>query len=302
MPNIWTHMLFCEDVSDAVGKTTSLLKNEMYMRLGAQGLDPFFYYNFWPWIKNEPVREIGALLHTKACGPFLIDLVIAAKKMDLETKEYVFGFVTHHILDRITHPFIHYHAGYEENNQQKLAVKIDTLMMQRHHNLKTWKTPVYKEIDIGYVMKKEIVVLIHETIKKHFPEINKNSTRYIQKAYRDMKLALKLLADPYGWKNKLFSQSISAYSHQPIKHAKDYLNLNGNMWYHPATNEPSTKSFIDLYEQARAKGIEIMTEIVNYWSTEQNEGYIVQLIYNISKDTASLVTANSQNKSSQANM
>lgn len=300
MPNIWTHILFCEDMVDTIANPNPFSQYEAYMKLGAQGPDPFFYYNFWPWIKAEPVHEIGAALHTKECGPFLQDLIKSAHDMDKHVQAYVFGFVTHHILDRNAHPYIHYRAGYEGNNHQKLEVFLDTLMMGKYHNLKTWKVPVNTEIDVGFKLDKDISRLLNKTIMEHYPEVERKSA-YIQKAYRDMKIALKLLADPYGWKNVLLRPLISSYSHQPITNDVDYLNLNETMWYHPATNEPSTKSFIDLYEQARSEGIEIMNEMLAYWHSDKDDykGKLNKLIGNISYDTGKPLELNLENKYSE---
>ncbi|MGY0694894.1 zinc dependent phospholipase C family protein [Virgibacillus sp. FSP13] len=301
MPNIWTHMLFCEDVVDSIKIPNPFLSDEAFMKLGAQGPDPFFYYNFWPWIKVEPVHDIGMALHTKHCGAFLMDLITAAKHSNNQVKAYVFGFVTHHILDRNAHPYIHYRAGYEGNNHQRLEVLIDTLMMEKYHHMKTWKAPVYKEIDVGHSLDKDIVDLLYTTIKTHYPQLAREDNAYIQKSYRDMKLALKLLADPHGWKNALLKPLISAYSHQPIKDHVDYLNLNETTWYHPATNDPSTKTFIDLYEQGRAEALEIMTLILHYWQNQDNkaEQKIADLIGDISYDTGKPLSLNLENKYSE---
>lgn len=298
MPNIWTHMLFCEDVVDTIKNPTPFSQNEVYMKLGAQGPDPFFYYNFWPWIKNEPVHEIGKALHTKHCGEFLLDLIISAKETNEKTKAYVVGFVTHHILDRNAHPYIHYRAGYKGNDHQKLEVLIDTIMMEKYHNLKTWKVPVYKEIDVGFSLNSDIINLLHTAIKKHYPEITRTSSSYIQKAYRDMKLALKLLADPHGWKNALFKSLVSAYSHQPIKDHADYLNMEGKTWHHPATNEACSAGFIDLYDKGRAEGILILSEVLSYWNNESEDSLakLKDLIGNISYDTGKPLELHLENK------
>src|SRR5699024_8392764 len=118
MPNIWTHILFCEDVIDAVPALHSFSNYERYMKLVVQGPDPFFYYNFWPWIKNEPVHDVGMALHTNHCGPFLMNLIEDTMDSSVEMKAFVLGFITHHVLDRNTHPYIHYRAGYNGNDHQ----------------------------------------------------------------------------------------------------------------------------------------------------------------------------------------
>ncbi|WP_156288782.1 zinc dependent phospholipase C family protein [Oceanobacillus salinisoli] len=298
MPNIWTHILFCEEVVDAVNQPFLTSQTESFLKLGAQGPDPLFYYNFWPWIKDEPFQQMGMALHTRQCGPFLMELITSAKKKSKCVRAFVVGFLTHHILDRNTHPYIHYHAGYEGSNHQKLEVIIDTLMMKKYHHLKTWKTQVYKEIHVGSSLNQEIIEMMHTAINNYYPEFKNSSPSYIHKAYKDMILALKLLSDPHGWKNLLFRSYISSYSHQPVQDDKDYLNLQNQTWYHSATNEPSNKSFIDLYEEGRVEAIEILTELGNYWKKD-NEGSrqkLEKLIGNISYDTGKPVSLGLENK------
>lgn len=300
MPNIWTHILFCEDVVDAVKKPYPFSQYESFMNLGAQGPDPFFYYNFWPWIKEGPVQDVGMALHTKHCGDFLMDLIISAKSKSGQVQAYVIGFVTHHVLDRNTHPYIHYRAGYEGSNHQKLEILIDTIMMKRYHNLNTWKAPVYKEIDVGRSLNKEVMILLYESINKHYPGLYRDSPQYIQKAYRDMKHACRILSDPYGWKNILLKSLISSYSHQPIKNDVDYLNLNETTWHHPATNEPCNQSFIALYNKGRADGIAILTEVQHYWNNKSDDvTKLRKLIGDFSYDTGKPLNLNLKNKYSE---
>ncbi len=298
MPNVWTHILFCEEVVDAVPKLHPFSQHESYMKLGAQGPDPFFYYNFWPWVKEEPVHEIGVALHTEHCGAFLMDLIENAKENCSEVKAFVVGFITHHVLDRNTHPYIHYRAGYEGSNHQRLEIRIDTLMMEKYHNLKTWKTPIYKEIDLGRKLDANIISLLSQAINKFFPKLKRDNDAYIQKAYRDMLRALRILADPSGIKNRLMGSLISAYSHQPVKDNADYLNLNKTIWMHPATKEAIDKSFIELYNESRVEGIDIITEVQNYWNegSKYSKQKLEKLIGNISYDTGKSLELNLKNK------
>ncbi|KGP72238.1 zinc dependent phospholipase C family protein [Pontibacillus yanchengensis] len=289
MPNIWTHILFCEDLIDSIGATEEWTAVQPYFNLGAQGPDPFFYHNFLPWKKDGSVNEIGNVLHHHYCGPVLLSMIEQAKRSSsLSTKAYVAGFVTHHILDRNTHPFIHYLAGYHKNKHQELEVIIDTIMMERYRNLQTWKTPVYKEINVGRSLDAEIELLLDKSIELYFPKERKNvPSHYIQAAYKDMKRALRVLYDPYGWKNILLGSMISSFSHQPVKTDKDYLNEQQKMWRHSATNESFTEGFLDLYEHARAEGIEVLSELFSYWeSPTEGKRYALQTILsNISYDT-----------------
>ncbi|API91108.1 MULTISPECIES: zinc dependent phospholipase C family protein [Virgibacillus] len=297
MPNIWTHIIFCEEMSDAITQTHQFSSHESMMKLGAQGPDPFFYHRFWPWMKEGHAQEIGTVLHEQKCGPFLLDLIRTAKTMENQVKAYVFGFITHHILDRNTHPYIHFRAGYEGSKHQKLEIIIDTLMLHKFNNLKTWKTPVYKEIDVGRKLDKKIVQLLYQTIVKHYPELDATQT-HIQKSYRDMKLALMLLSDPIGWKNRIFHSLISSYSHRPVQDNKDYLNEQKTTWYHPATKEPSNNSFLELYQQAKTEGFQILSTVNAYWKQQDEALYhkLADQIGNISYDTGKSLALNLRNQ------
>ncbi|UFU00460.1 zinc dependent phospholipase C family protein [Radiobacillus kanasensis] len=287
MPNIWTHILFCDELLETINEP-SCGEHETYLNLGAQGPDPFFYHNFLPWKKDKKVNQIGTLLHTEQCGDFLTFLIQKAPQYGEKAKAYVLGFVTHHILDRNTHPYIHYKAGYERNNHQYLEVIIDTIMMNRFRNQDTWKFAVYKEIDVGHKLDEDVNQLMKEAIQTHFPEAVSNlSPDYVKDSYRDMKRALMIVSDSTGLKNVFLSSLISSFSHRPIKEKKDYLGEERNTWYHPATKEPSTKSFVDLYEEGKIEGTEVLKELLKYWEspTENQLSKLQALLDDISYDT-----------------
>lgn len=296
MPNIWTHILFCEEVLEGL-ENSAQFTNEWknYLNLGAQGPDPFFYHNFLPWKKDTRVNLVGEYLHKEQCGPFLMDLIKDGMKLSTNSKAYILGFVTHHILDRNTHPYIHYHAGYENNNHQRLEVIIDTIMMKESRNVNTWKVPVYKEINIGPRLDEEINSLLEKSIEKYYGnKLTNLPEQYIQASYSQMKSALRILFDPYKWKNTLFATLVSAFSHQPLKDEKDYLNEEKRTWRHPATNEPQNDTFLSLYEQAKKEGIEVIQAVLSYWKNpnEANEKHLKTLIDNISYDTGKPVSEN----------
>lgn len=288
MPNIWTHILFCQDVIREIPDANTFEEELNYLNLGAQGPDPFFYHNFLPWQKNTFVNNIGNALHQEYCGPFLLDMITEVTNLSRETKAFVLGFVTHHILDRNTHPYIHYHAGYEGSKHQELEVLIDTVMMKRFRNMDTWKSPVHIEINVGTKLHNEIQSLLRNLIKSYYPKLYEELPHnVIQSSYRDMKRALRVLYDPFSWKNTILKSLISPFSHQPITKAIDYLNEQEETWYHPATEEPSSKGFIDLYEHAHSEAIEVVTEVINFWDdqSKKTEQRLVTLIDNISYDT-----------------
>ncbi|MFG6120210.1 zinc dependent phospholipase C family protein [Thalassobacillus sp. B23F22_16] len=266
MPNIWTHIHFAQSLLDTLENTERYKVLSPFINLGAQGPDPFFYHRFWPFLKSEGVEEVGMRLHTENCGDFLLELIDQGTHAAAPVQAYIFGFITHHILDRNTHPYIHYRAGYEGNKHQKLEVIIDTLLLDRDRNLKTWRNPVHKEIDVGKQLDKGLIHLLRNTIEQYYPDLTADLPEdYIQASYRDMKTAMRVLYDPAGWKNKLLGSLVSSFSHQPVEETEDYLNTKEQEWRHPATGETRQESFDTLYNNAFEEGKDILYLVTEYW-------------------------------------
>ncbi|RDY72099.1 hypothetical protein DXT76_03930 [Halobacillus trueperi] len=287
MPNIWTHILFVDQLCEELDRKDLLETSPAPLHMGAQGPDPFFYHNFLPFLPDKKVAEIGMLMHTEKCGPFLMDMIERGKSEKKLIQAFILGFVSHHILDRHTHPYVHYHAGYEENKHQELEVLLDTVMLHRERNLETWKNPVHKKIKIGKQIR-PISSFMHSMLSHHYPEITtKHKKKVIQESFFHIQAAQRVLYDPWKWKNQWFGSLVSSFSHQPIAEKRDFLNESRMEWYHPATNEKRAESFLDLYEQAKNEGTLLFQYIFEYWKTGSPDvlAHIQEIVGNISYDT-----------------
>ncbi|MGP4069849.1 zinc dependent phospholipase C family protein [Halobacillus sp. B29] len=286
MPNIWTHVLFVDQLCNELNRHDLIQTSGHSLHLGAQGPDPFFYHNFLPFSQDEHVDEVGMKLHTEQCGPLLIDMIERGAYHKNHLQAFILGFVSHHMLDRHTHPYIHYHAGYEANKHQELETIIDTIMLERFRSIKTWKNPVHKQIKSRSLPS--IAQLMDLLLDTHFPGLVEDyPDNFIHQSYRHIQFAQRVLYDPWKWKNKYFGSLVSSFSHQPVNDDKDYLNEQKNRWHHPATNEPHTSSFLDHYEEALEEGKLLFQLILSYWenpdSSRLNE--IKDMIGNRSYDT-----------------
>ncbi|CDQ21132.1 zinc dependent phospholipase C family protein [Halobacillus karajensis] len=283
MPNTWTHILFADQLCEDLGREDILKTSSTVLHMGAQGPDPFFYHNFLPFLPNKKVPEIGRILHTEKCGPFLLDMIERGKTAKNTLQVYILGFLSHHILDRHTHPYIHYHAGYVAHKHQELEVIIDTILLKRERNQHSWKTPVHKEIKIG----KEIVPitsLLESLLRVHFPTIHeKYKTKDIYHSFLHMQAAQRVLYDPWKWKNVWFHSLVSPFSHQPIVEHRDFLNEDRLEWNHPATFEKRNESFLDLYEFAIDEGRTLFQNTFDYWESSD-----ISLLSEIQKDVANI--------------
>lgn len=301
MPNVWTHILFSEKVVEKAGLTEYVKEVNPFLKLGSQGPDPFFYHNFWPW-REKPVTEIGSKIHYEQCGPFLMKMINYGyiHKYQPKLLAYILGFVTHHLLDRHTHPYINYRSGTEGNRHQKLEIIIDTILMKKWRNIDTYKVPVYKELYVGQPLFEPINLMLSDLIKDIFPEEEKKlPVNFVKQSYTHMILALKVLHDPTGLKNKLLKERISPFSYQKHLEEKDYLNEFNTKWLHPTNNlEHSSDSFLTLFSNAEKEGIEILSLISDYWNTGDQEVYslLEDKIGNISYDTGKDCTLNIENQ------
>ncbi|UOQ46514.1 zinc dependent phospholipase C family protein [Halobacillus salinarum] len=287
LPNVWTHCLFAEDLCRELKENHLVETSSGALNFGAQGPDPFFYHNFWPFKADQGVSEIGMKLHTEKCGPFLLDMIENGKNAKNQQQAFILGYISHHMLDRNTHPYIHYHSGYEGNKHQELEVIIDTCMLERLRGLKSWKNPVYQKLSLQD-SSHSILSMLRSLILSHFPGLDSRlNGDYIKKSYQDMRLAQRILFDPVGWKNRLLGSFVSSYSHQPLKDRKDYLNDTKRTWKHSATLQESNQSFIELYEKAFSETAALWRSILNYWQTSSKviHASITDHLGDISYDT-----------------
>ncbi|MFD1394499.1 hypothetical protein [Kroppenstedtia eburnea] len=284
MPNVWSHILFGDRVRKQAG--LSAAGDLRSFHLGCQGPDFLLYHNFWPWKRDKSVSRLGGVIHQKHCGPFLMDLILAAAEHP-GMRDYVSGFLTHHILDRRTHPYIIYKSGDGKYKHQKLEVIIDTLLAQRLEGIRTWKSPVVPRIDIGTSLPRQWVEVLQGAAQKHFPkETEPVLPHHWNEGYQDMKRALSLFHDPTGVKWLFTLGAISPFRYRPIRDGIDYLNESGEEWVHPHfPKEKHRESFLTLWESALREGADLLNRTIAFWKGETAEDTLCDLLGNISYDT-----------------
>ncbi|GAX89243.1 zinc dependent phospholipase C family protein [Effusibacillus lacus] len=296
MPNIWTHLIFGQEVLRRIGRT-DLLKPETtnVFNLGCQGPDFLFYHNFLPWQTDTRANVMGELIHHKHCGPFLVEMVLQMRGRQLHdpTVIYVLGFLTHHVLDRNMHPYIHYKSGYKKWNHQRYEVILDTIMAEKFLGLATWNTPVWKQFYIGDDFPEGVVDMFRKAAIKFFPEqANRMQDGDWSQAYRDMVRTQQIFHDPYGIKRLITFGKIEPMVYKRKNPPRDYLNENHAEWHHPAIPEETSNSSVwDLWEQALADGETVLRAAVEFLElslqgTETSgENLLVEKIGNLSYDT-----------------
>ncbi len=290
MPNVWTHLIFAEQLQKEVNINWSDKIMDKYYNIGSQGPDPFFYYHFWPWQKEKRLIKIGEWLHKFKCDDFLKEFIIYAKKIKSQyLLAYLYGYLSHYILDSHTHPFIIYKSGFQDHKHQKLEIIIDTLIAKKEKGIDTVTVPVTTYLTLKKGLDETIIKMYLTLLNKVYGEsfnILNVKEEEINQAYFDMLRALNFFFDPYGLKNKVLGKLISPYSYQRDIAPKDYLNLQKKEWSHPIDpKENSNLSFLELYQKAFEKGKKVMHVIDLYMSDQEKIENVLTELGNLSYET-----------------
>jgi len=123
MPAAITHFLHAQRVLNLFQKQgTKLELNKDAFLWGAQGPDFLYCHRYFPWQRGASLKEYAEKLHLEKPSK---TLALMRKYLGLQpqaaaTLSYVYGFLCHYSLDRLSHPFIQYGAQalHEQNPEQ----------------------------------------------------------------------------------------------------------------------------------------------------------------------------------------
>lgn len=277
MPNVWTHFLFGKALAERIGYSAATRTPELErtFHLGCQGPDFLFYHRFLPWQRSAGMPKLGGAMHSRRCGPFLLDLLSEMRGRPLDAPEVVFslGFLTHHILDRNAHPYVFYRSGFKKWDHQRFEVIIDTLVVRKLLGLETWNTPVWKQIDTGGKLPGDMAAIFNKLARTHYPEeAGPLTAADWNEACRDMIRAQRLFHDPSGLKRRLTLGQIEPLVYKRDILELDYLNESRQQWLHPSLeDERHTESFWDLWDLAMEDGLAAMNAALAYLQAPESD-------------------------------
>lgn len=289
MPNIFMHAQFALDVYDRLDIDTKcfLVDQKKNLKTFAQSVDPLFLYDIKK--SKSRIREFGHYFHKNKSQEFFVNLINYIKYNHLEHKPeiiaFLYGFLSHYILDSTMHPYIYYKTGlfnkenkktYKYRGKHHLSeVYLDKYFIKLRKNINPVKYKLYEDLNTES-FSKDLKDVIDITFKETF-DVN-NMSKFYYKSIINMKSLYKLLRyDPHGIKlffykiiNKLTPNNIAIdfryvsyyYNEKNLSH---YLNLDKKKWNYP-THKSKTYNYsiIDLYLKALHKCTNIIIEINQY--------------------------------------
>lgn len=283
MPSIVTHYLFSEDVLKKTKKEIQqdLKKSQQLYNIFAQSFDNLFYYNFFSIKSGKAIRKLGIDAQRIHCQEYFKNIITFILEHNLQSNSdvlaYLYGSLTHYILDSNCHPFVIYHAGFvdrlsKENKiykglHEKIEVGIDAFYYQEKRNESLYKASLGDILLPKQILSEELKDVLNQVYEKTFQVTNMGNI--YEKSIKDGHTIIKyFVTDHFGIKKLAYSlfdiiffinskkyQNLSFYIPNPDE---TFLNRDHHEWCSPIDNShKSTESFDDLYQKALQETLEI---------------------------------------------
>lgn len=304
-----THAYFALDLYDrlSIRSKELLVDKKEYLKLFAQNTDILFFYNITNLKKGKKVREFGYKSQKIKTYEFFSTLINYIKynnhQYNPQVISYLYGMLSHYVLDSTTHPFIIYKTGnFDKNDKEtykynhlhnEMESYFDNYLLTIREGIDPHKFKCYDFCFNVDEFDDSLIEVMDFTYREVFG-IN-NFHKYYLKASKQMKFFYRVFRyDPTGIK-KLFYKSVDLVSpksllrkvplsyHISYKDKKWFLNLEHKKWYNPTDKRSkSNESILELYTKALAKTTNMIQEInqflyydkkINLWKVVGNLSY-----------------------------
>ena len=286
MPSITTHYVFSEDVYEKFSKECKKHVDNYHVIYNtfAQSHDYLFYYVFDR--KNaKKISDLGHYAHHHETQNFVLNIIKEIKQNKLENNDeiisFLYGIITHYVLDTTCHPYIFYKTGVYRKNEKwthkykgehnHIEKDLDAIYYEKHFKRKYNKCNLNKEIVKNPVFSDELKNIITKVYNKTYSIDNMGENYY--KSIQDCKkINTLVINDRFGIKRGIYRfidlvtkhryGYISSYSTHILKPKESWLNNEHKEWNHPCFKDKKyTYSFDDLYRQSITKTLDIIKEI-----------------------------------------
>lgn len=300
MPSITTHFIHSDEVYKRLKKDTQKdLEDKLNIyHVFAQSHDIFFYS------PNKEIKALGRTGHHKKTKAYLMNIVknIIDNNLqeDTSTLAYLYGSITHYVLDTTCHPYIFYKTGIYKHNKETLKYRglhskmerdIDAIYYEKYYKKPYKYFNISKEIINNPDINTNLSSILDKTYKETYDF--DDASMHLKKCLKYLKLISNLICkDKIGIKyhlinvvDKISHNHLSSYSNFH-KVNRDYLNLKHKTWTHPSNDkEKHNESFDDLFELATKKAVTIIETAHNVIINNQDIDKLDKLITNIDYST-----------------
>lgn len=283
MPSIATHQIFGRDILKHLDKKTLKNIDKQTFLTFTQSHDYLYYYIFNP-LKSREIIKLGSTAHKTKTQEFILNIIKYIKKNNLENNKqvvgYLYGILSHYVMDTNFHPYIFYKTGVDRNNKEtrkyqgmhnKMEKDLDAIFYKKAtgKNFNMCKVPkeIIGKINPSKELKNTIDFAYKETYDKE------NISKYLLGGIKHTKISYTLLIDDrFGIKKFIYKiinllsfkhlNMLPTYSTYIKNPDISYLNLEKKEWNHPSYKEIKYNDSIeDLYNKSLTKFLNIIKEV-----------------------------------------
>lgn len=295
MASTITHAYFIMDVYDKLDLETKtfLIDEKELLKTAAQSMDTLFFYNITKFKKGKRIREFGEYFHDNNTYQFFETLINYIKYNgyghNSDVIAYLYGMLSHYILDSNLHPFIIYKTGDKNMLHPEVESYFDNYLIKLKENIVPYKFKCHNFCLNIKNFSPTLKETINFTYKETF-DIN-NMSKFYLKSIKDMKRFYKIFRyDSSGIKYRFYNivDIISPKSFRrksPLSyHLKidtSYYNLDHKTWYNPTSKKyKSNKSIIEIYISSITECVNTINDINKY--IYDNVGNLKEILKDVS--------------------
>lgn len=318
MPSITTHHMFSKEVlkrltEDELTKINNKL--DIYHTF-AQSHDYLFYYTFGK--NKKKINDFGHFAHRNHTQNYIINIIKEIKESNQENNPeliaYLYGTITHYVLDTTCHPYIFYKTGVyrkKEKDTRKyfgghnnIEKDLDAIYYKKYTNKEYNYCNITKEIIGNPQLSNQLIDIINNVYKKTYNKEHIGNL-YV-KSIKDAKIIYNIVInDRFGIKKLLYilldllinknQKCIANYSTYILKPNLSYLNKEKKEWNHPSIPEQKFNySFEELFDISVNKTIKIIKEINKVLYEDKTIESILKYIPNLDYATGLPIENNKQ--------
>ena len=300
MPGPKTHHIFYKQLKSLLNQ--AVLNGLQYYdeySIFAQGHDFLIYYDFYK-IFNTKRLETNLWYSDKLqefyFPEFVYSYIKYAQESDITRNEqvrlFLYGYISHHILDAYTHPLIIYYSGDHIRNPHNATWQhgimenlIDIYFMKTIEDKNPGNYQVHKDFSVN---KKDLSPELKVVLNVSLQEIYRfqSGGEVFCKAMAQVKPFMRIFKyDPTGIKRVMFDKldpmlkGTSSFSYnRNTSEVQRLLNVHHEVWQNPMSGITSDKSFMELYGDALHITADIVNRLDSVWQSGTADWELIQSI------------------------
>lgn len=297
---------FYDSINESNVDLDIYMKHQKNCNIYSQGHDLLLYIEPWNFVSN---RQVSLLLSNYKFREFIYSYLKNSSENDSLYKDdnislFIYGYISHHILDSYFHPFImQYCEDYlpvknKEWIHGRIETLYDTYFLEKYLNEKASQAKFYKDFKFT---PPEGVELVRNIQTASVDTYNYNKLgRKMNLSFKTIELFMYLYRyDANNFKKNLGSLADMIvnigskdffYDESKLSELSQYMNLSNEEWINIWTrNSNHPIKSIDNFEEIYAKALETTKNVINELEEmKKDQRFKLEDIYDVVPDRSAI--------------